>query len=258
MSEPDRGPVSVRREGAVMLVSIEHPPVNALSRAVIAAMGRALSEAAADDGCRAVVLIGGGPKFFSAGADLGEFASEGEELRTEGLQLIRAIEESPLPVIGAVNGVAYGGGCELALAADLRIASRSARFAQSEINLGLIPGWGGTQRLTRLIGRSSALAMLLTGDPIDAEAALELGLVRQVVEPEDLRGAALQLAAKLAAKAPLAVAALKRAVREGLDLPLAEGLAVEERELRAVLATEDVAEGVMAFLEKRPPRWSGR
>ncbi|MFN2568614.1 MAG: enoyl-CoA hydratase/isomerase family protein [Candidatus Dormibacteria bacterium] len=258
MSRLGTEPVTVRRDGPVFVLTIDHPPVNAISRSVVAALGRGLTEAVEAPECRALLLTAEGPTYFSAGADLNELAGEGEDLRSEGLQLIRSLEEAPLPIIAAINGIAYGGGCELALAADMRIASRSARFAQPEINLGLVPGWGGSQRLPRLIGPSAALPMLLTGEPVDAEAALRCGLVSEVVEAAELPAAAGRLAARLAGKAPLALAAMKRAVRHGLECPLEEGLAVEEGELRSLLGTEDVAEGVMAFLEKRAPRWSGR
>ncbi len=168
------------------------------------------------------------------------------------------MERSRLPVVAAVNGIAFGGGCELTLACDVRIASTAARFGQPEIKLGIIPGWGGTQRLPRLIGRSAAIELLLTGDPIDAARALALGLVSRVVEPDELLGAAIDVARKFAAQAPLALAATKRAVADGLDRPLSEGLDAERREFVGLFATEDAREGITAFLEKRAPSWSGR
>jgi enoyl-CoA hydratase len=164
-----------------------------------------------------------------------------------------------VPLIAAVNGIALGGGCELALACDIRIASSTARFGQPEINLGIIPGWGGTQRLPRLIGATRAMPLLLTGDPIDARTALEWGLVSAVHEPADLLDAARTLAGKIATKAPLAVQATKRAVHSGAAAAtIAEALEVERREFVAVFGSEDAKEGVTAFLAKRAPEWTGR
>ncbi|HEY0409618.1 MAG TPA: enoyl-CoA hydratase-related protein, partial [Candidatus Dormibacteraeota bacterium] len=168
------------------------------------------------------------------------------------------IERSPLATIAAINGMAFGGGCEIALACDIRIAARTARLGQPEINLGIIPGWGGTQRLVRVVGQGRAMPLLLTGDPVDAETALSIGLVSQVVDGAELTAAALGLAGKLAAKAPLAVAATKRAVLEGMALPIADALEVERREFAGLFATADAREGVGAFLEKRKPTWTGR
>jgi enoyl-CoA hydratase len=204
------------------------------------------------------VLTGGGPKFFAAGADISEFGSQGGDNIAQGQGLTLAMERSRLPVVAAVNGIAFGGGCELTLACDVRIASTAARFGQPEIKLGIIPGWGGTQRLPRLIGRSAAIELLLSGDPIDAARALALGLVSRVVEPDELLSAAIDVARKFAAQAPLALAATKRAVADGLDRPLSEGLDAERREFVGLFATEDAREGITAFLEKRPPSWTGR
>lgn len=250
--------VHVDRDGRVVIVTIDHPPANAISRSVVSGLTAALHEAAADPGCAALVLTGAGPRFFAAGADIGEFASAGGEEIAGGADLTLALESSRLPVVAAVNGVALGGGCELAMAADIRIASRSARFGQPEIRLGIIPGWGGTQRLPRLVGRSAALELLLTGDTIDADRALHLGLVSRVVDPENLMSAALEVARNLADQAPLAIAATKRAVAAGLDRPLPEALAAEQEEFVALFASEDASEGISAFLEKRAPRWRGR
>jgi enoyl-CoA hydratase len=161
-------------------------------------------------------------------------------------------------VLAAVNGIAYGGGCEIALACDLRICAEDARFGQPEIKLGIIPGWGGTQRLPRLVGRGPALEMLLTGDPIDAARALSCGLVTRVVPPGRLGEEALALAGLLAQRPPLAVAAVKRAVRRGSDGSLAGGLRREREEFARLLGSEDAREGLSAFLEKRPPTWRGR
>jgi enoyl-CoA hydratase/carnithine racemase len=250
-------PVRVEREGAAALVTIAHPPVNAISRAVAVALLEALTAAEADPACRALVLTGDGDRHFSAGADLTEFPRDVANV-AESVEVTRRLEASRLPVVAAVNGFALGGGCEIALACDLRICSETARFGQPEIKLGIMPGWGGTQRLPRLVGRGRALEMLLTGEPIDAARALECGLVTRVVPLADLRQEALALAGLLARRPPLAVAAIKRAVYVGLDGPLEDGLCREREEFVRLLSSEDAREGLSAFLEKRPPTWRGR
>jgi enoyl-CoA hydratase/carnithine racemase len=250
-------PVRVEREGAAALVTIAHPPVNAISRAVAVALLEALTAAEADPACRALVLTGDGDRYFSAGADLTEFPRDVANV-AESVEMTRRLEASRLPVVAAVNGFALGGGCEIALACDLRICSETARFGQPEIKLGIMPGWGGTQRLPRLVGRGRALEMLLTGEPIDAARALECGLVTRVVPLADLRQEALALAGLLARRPPLAVAAIKRAVHVGLDGPLEDGLRREREEFVRLLSSEDAREGLSAFLEKRPPTWRGR
>jgi enoyl-CoA hydratase/carnithine racemase len=251
-------PVSVQIEGGVPLVTIDHPPATAISRAVVEGLRQAVAGAVADGAIRALVITGAGPRFFAAGADVSEFPTAGGDVAIGGQQLTLEIERAPLPTIAAVNGMAFGGGCEIALACDIRIAARTARLGQPEINLGIIPGWGGTQRLVRVVGQGRAMPLLLSGDPVDAETALAIGLVSQVVEPDDLIRTALATAEKLAAKAPLAIAATKRAVLEGMTLPIADALAVERREFSGLFETEDAREGVSAFLEKRQPAWTGR
>jgi enoyl-CoA hydratase len=253
-------PVRVDTEGAVALLTIDHPPANAVSRAVIAGLREAVAALAREDSAvRVAILTGQGERFFAAGADVTEFAAAGPENIADGQALTLEMERCPVPLVAAVNGIALGGGCELAMACDLRIASTAARFGQPEINLGIMPGWGGTQRLPRLIGAGRAMALLLTGEPVDARTALEWGLVTAVVEPAELLDAARALAAKLATKAPLALRASKRAVLEGLDqASLAESLAVERREFTALFGSEDAVEGVAAFLAKRAPEWRGR
>ncbi len=251
-------PVRTDRHGPVALVTITHPPVNAISRAVAAGIVEALNEAEADPACRALVLTAEGDRYFSAGADLTELAGDGPADLVGSIEVTGRLEGSRLPVIAAVNGIAYGGGCEIALACDLRICAEDARFGQPEIKLGFIPGWGGTQRLPRLVGRGPALEMLLTGDPIDAARALSCGLVTRVVPGARLGEEALALAGLLAQRPPLAVAAVKRAVHQGADGSLAGGLRLEREEFARVLGSEDAREGFSAFLEKRPPTWRGR
>jgi enoyl-CoA hydratase len=251
-------PVSVQIEGRVALVTIDHPPANAISRAVVEGLREAVAGAVAGGAIRALVITGAGTRFFAAGADVSEFPTAGGDVAIGGQQLTLEIERAPLVTIAAINGMAFGGGCEIALACDIRIAARTARLGQPEINLGVIPGWGGTQRLVRVVGQGRAMPLLLSGDPVDAQTALEIGLVSQVVEPDDLISTALAAAEKLAGKAPLAVAATKRAVLEGMALPIAEALEVERREFSGLFGTEDAREGVTAFLEKRQAAWTGR
>ena len=253
-------PVRVDREGAVAVLTIDHPPANAVSQAVIAGLREAVAELGAEgSGVRAAILTGQGEKFFAAGADVSEFPTTGAAGVAGGQTLTLEMESCPVPLIAAVNGIAFGGGCELAMACDVRIASSNARFGQPEINLGIIPGWGGTQRLPRLIGLGRAMPLLLTGDPVDAATALQWGLVSAVVEPGELLDAARALAAKIATKAPLAVRATKRAAVEGASqADLAAALAVERREFTELFDSEDAREGVAAFLGKRAPEWRGR
>jgi len=252
--------VRVERSGAHALVTIDHPKANAISAAVVGGLRAAVAALAADDAVRALVITGSGTRFFAAGADVKEFPAAAVAGRPAagGAELMEELEALPKPVIAAVNGLALGGGCELAMACDIRLAARSARFGQPEINLGIIPGWGGTQRLPRLVGRGRALSLLLSGEMIDAATALSWGLVSEVVDDVDLPDAAAALAERLASKPPRAVAAIKAALRLGVDRPLAEGLAAEQREFLGVFTTADAREGIAAFLEGRQPAWTGR
>ena len=245
------------RDGVVATLTIDHPPANAISSDVVAGLAEGLGRAESDESCRALVITGAGLKFFSAGADITQFAS-GDGSLGAAIDLTLRLERSRLPVVAAVNGVAFGGGCELSLACDVRIAARGARFGQPEIKLGIMPGWGGTQRLPRLIGRSRATELLLTGDPIDADAALELGLVSEVVEEGGLAEAAARWAQLLGSRAPLALAAIKRAMNEGQHLPIADALALEQQEFASLFSSEDAIEGVSAFMQKRQAVWKGR
>jgi enoyl-CoA hydratase len=261
MEGQQQGPVTVGRAGKVGWITVDHPPANALNREVLEGLRRALAELEHDPEVGAAVVTGAGEKFFVAGADIGEFVLDGPDATREkigdGQRLTLEMESSRLPLVAAVNGYALGGGLELAMACDLRLAASTSRMGQPEILLGIIPGWGGTQRLPRLVGRGRALELLLTGEQIDAETALRMGLVNRVVEPERLREEAQGLAEKLAGQAPLAVAAIKGAVAAGMDRPLGTGLGEELGQFDRTFRTADAAEGIRAFLEKRRPVWTG-
>jgi enoyl-CoA hydratase len=253
--------VRFEREGRVAWITIDHPPANSLSQAVLQGLRSTLALVAADASLGAAVLTGAGDRFFVAGADIREFLSQGPEGThakiADGQQLTLEMERQRYPIIAAVNGFALGGGLELAMACDLRVASSAAKLGQPEVLLGIIPGWGGTQRLPRLVGRGRALEILLSGEQMGADRALEVGLVNQVVRPEELHASAQGLAERLAAQAPLALAAIKRAVSQGLDRTLEEGLVEELREFDATFLTADAQEGISAFTEKRQAKWSG-
>jgi enoyl-CoA hydratase/carnithine racemase len=220
----------------------------------------------ADDSVRAVIITGTGSRAFSAGADIASLAASiaggperaRRDIVRRGHALTRRIEEFPKPVIAAVNGLAYGGGCEIVEAAPLAIAAAHATFAKPEITLGFPPPFGGTQRLPRHIGRKRALEMILTGDPIPATRAAELGLINAVVPADDLHAAAHELAARIVRHAPTAVAACLRAVTRGVNLPIDEGLAVEAACFTAVVPTDGVRDGLRRFLERRGPEAAGQ
>ena len=254
--------ILINRDGGVVTIAINHPPLNVLSAQVGRELGEALDRIESDSAASVVILTGSGDRAFAAGADIRELqrlsGSDAEEMTHRWHRLFRRIEGFRLPVIAAVNGVALGGGCELAMACDMRYASEKARFGQPEINLGLIPGWGGTQRLARLIGRGRALELMMTGDMFDAAEAERLGLVNRVTAPEALMETVGELAGRMAAKGNVALASIKTCVNEGLDKALDEALALEAREFGAVSSTADKAEGIAAFLEKRPAVFRGR
>ncbi|MFO7166672.1 MAG: enoyl-CoA hydratase-related protein [Chloroflexota bacterium] len=251
-------------DGPVATITIARERVlNALNRATVAEIHRALQAVEEDETLRAAVLTGAGDRAFAAGADIGELqalpsADEARRFCERTHEVGLFIGRMRKPVIAAINGYALGGGLELAMCCDIRIAADTARLGQPEINLGLIPGWGGTQRLPRLIGPAAARLLCLSGEPIDAHEALRLGLVERVVPAAELAEAAATLARKLAEKAPLALAAIKQAINRGLDMPLAEGCMYEAALFGALAVTEDAKEGTAAFLEKRRATWSGR
>ena len=250
------------RRGAVSLLTINRPDKrNALNGPLRCALLGALDAAARDTGVRAIVLTGAGDKAFVAGADIAEFEGRSPVDQYRVMKqptVFDAVERSSKPVIAAINGFCLGGGMELALACDIRIASTSARFGQPEVNLGIIPGGGGTQRLPRIVGLGAASRMILTGDLIDAAEALRLRLVEEVVAPDTLVARAMAIAETIAAKSPVAVSAAKEATRASLSLSLEEGLKLERALFQVCFASEDKAEGVRAFLDKRTPTFPGR
>ena len=258
---PDEN-LTVERDGAVAVLTVTRPHVlNALNERTIAELEGAVSRLTADGAVRVVILTGSGDRAFIAGADIGELAKlnpvTAEALAARGHALCRAMERMGKPVIAAVNGYALGGGCELAMACTLRIAADTAKLGQPEIGLGLLPGYGGTQRLPRLVGGGRALEMMLTGAPVDAQEAWRIGLVNQVVPRAELMPRTLDLAQRIAAQAPIAVRCILSAVREGSGMTLADGCAHEASLFGLAAATSDWREGTNAFLEKRPPRFSG-
>jgi enoyl-CoA hydratase len=248
-------------EDGVEILVLQNPPVNALSTAVIADLDRRVGELHDDPKVRAVVLTGDG-QYFSAGADVKEMAtldlSAAPEIARKGLGVYARLASLPAPVIAAVNGLAVGGGLELTLACDLRIAGESAKFGALEVGLGLMPAYGGTQRLPRLVGVAKAKELIFTASMISATEAAKIGLVNRVVPAGQELRAARDLAHTIAQKAPRAVRASKRAIDEGLGRTLKEGLDNETHLFATeVLPSEDLAEGIMAFAERRPPKFRG-
>jgi enoyl-CoA hydratase len=245
----------------VALLTIERPEVlNALSFDLLDDLADALAGLDADPGCRAIVLTGSGTRAFAAGADIRELATQTpiSLLVEDRFAVWERIAATRKPVIAAVRGFALGGGCELALGCDLIVAGDDAQFGQPEINLGVMPGAGGTQRLTRAIGRARAMDLVLTGRTITASEAEAMGLVSRVVPADQTLGAALELGATIAGNAPVAVLAAKEAVRLADELPLSAGLRHERRAFFALFASDDQGEGMAAFVEKRRPEWKGR
>ncbi len=254
--------VRYTRRGPVVVLSIDHPPVNVLSADVLEELQGALARAAADRGARVVVLEGTINRAFAAGADIREMAPMGPEEAhvhgSRGQAVTTAIERLPLPVIAAVHGACVGGGCEIALACDFIVASDDARFGQPEINLGVMPGWGGTRRLPRRIGAARARTWILTGRTVTAQQAHEQGLVHAVVPKTDLRSTAMALAEELATKPATALAAAKFALNRAIDPSNREGLAYELQLWSQLFGTPDQREGMAAFLEKRAAKFEPR
>jgi enoyl-CoA hydratase len=255
--------LQIERDGAVAIVILNRPKVlNALNGQTLTELEAAMAALKADAAVGAIVLTGAGEKSFVAGADINELAVqtpvEGKEHARRGQLIFDAIENLGKPVIAAVNGFALGGGCELAMACTIRLAADTARFGQPEINLGLIPGYAGSQRLPRLVGKGVALEILLTGDMISAQRAYEIGLVNRVVPAADLLAEAKKLAHVLASKAPIASRFILEAVNQGLEAPLAVGQFLETALFGTIASSEDMREGTKAFLEKRPAVWKNK
>jgi enoyl-CoA hydratase len=244
-------------------ITFNRPSVrNALNQKTLAELSHCLGTVREDSAIGAIILTGAGEKAFVAGADINEIAQctpvDGKDYALYGQGVIRCLETIGKPSIAAINGFALGGGCELALACTIRIASRTAKLGQPEAKLGLIPGYGGSQRLARLCGKGIAHELILTGEMITAEEAQRIGLVNRVVEPGELLLVAEQIARKIIANAPLAVRCAMEAIDRGLEMPQEEGLFLEASLFGLCCGTEDMREGTQAFLEKRPPRFRGR
>lgn len=250
------------RDGVAIVTMNRPKALNALNGRTIAELEECLGSVERDPSARALVVTGAGEKAFVAGADIAEMASmssgAARAFGAAGQRAFARLEALPIPTIAAVNGFALGGGGELALACDLVYASERARFGQPEVTLGLIPAWGGTQRLARRVGAMRALEIVLGGEMIDAAQAKEIGLCLEVLPPEKLLGHAVAKARTIASRGPLAVAAAKRVLRAGADAGLAQGLALEAEAFGLLFASEDMREGTKAFLEKRPPKFQGK
>jgi len=255
--------ILIERKDELEVITINRPNVlNALNDETISELHRGLREIFKDEQVRVVILTGAGEKAFVAGADIGELkvcnALSGHRKSINGQRLLYHIENMEQVAIAAINGFALGGGCELALACDIRIASENAKLGQPEVNLGIIPGYGGTQRLSRLVGKGKAKELIFTGDMVEAAEALRIGLIEKVVPLAELMKTAEEMAAKIISKGPLAIKAAKRAINLGLDVDLKSGLEYEAMEFSAICATEDKTEGTSAFLEKRKPDFRGK
>jgi enoyl-CoA hydratase len=254
--------ILVKTENGVCTITVNRPDkLNALNRKTVLEIGEAVKQANADASVKGMIITGAGPKSFVAGADISEFigqsVEQGKAMALAGQAVFRSIEESPKPVIAAVNGFALGGGCELAMACHLRIASENAKFGQPEVNLGLIPGYGGTQRLVQYLGKSKAAELMMTADMIGAQVALQLGLLNYVTTPEQLIPKCLEIMEKIKTKSPAAIAGVIRSVNafyeDGVD-----GFKREIEEFGKCFSTEDFKEGTSAFLEKRKANFTGK
>ncbi|KRG62503.1 enoyl-CoA hydratase [Stenotrophomonas humi] len=256
-------PVSISTRDGIRTLTVQRPEkLNALNRQTLESLDAAFADAAQADEVRVVVLTGAGPKAFVAGADIAEMNGltpvQGRDFSLIGQRLMRRIERLNKPVIAMVNGFALGGGMELAMACHLRIAADSAKVGQPEINLGLLPGFGGTQRLLRLAGRAAALELCLLGAPIDAARAQQLGLLNRVVPAAELEAETLKVATQLANAAPLALRGILDAINVGGECGIEEGLEYESAQFGLAFSTEDMREGTRAFLERRTPEFKNR
>lgn len=254
--------ITLDRDGGVAILTVNRPEQrNALNARVRREMLEALDELREEDEARVVVITGAGDKAFVAGADIREFAElsvDEQRERMTGRRVFDEIAAFPLPVIAMINGYALGGGCELAAACDLRIAADTAKLGQPEVNLAIIPGGGGTQRLPRLLGAGQAMRLILTGEIIDATEAHRIGLVDLLVPTGELRDRTLDIARAMAEKSPIALRMAKAAVRAAAEMPLSAGLGYETERFLTCFGSADKREGIAAFLEKRPPHFTGR
>ena len=255
--------ILLEKKSAIAYITVNRPKVlNALNTATMEELGVAFQEIKDDPSIRVAILTGSGDKAFVAGADIGELAKQdpvsGKKFAHRGQAVLDLIEDLGKPVIACINGFALGGGCELALACTMRLASDNAKLGQPEVKLGILPGYGGTQRLPRLVGKGLAMQMILAGEMITAQEAHSIGLVNEVTAAAELIPRAEAIAAKIIANAPLAVQYAMEAVNKGMDMPLAEGQFLEASLFGVCCATEDKKEGTSAFLEKRPAQFKGK
>jgi len=249
-------------DNGILTITINRPDkLNALNKKTVAEIGEAIAAAKADDAVKAIIITGAGPKSFVAGADIAEFVGlsveQGKALAKAGQDVFRSIETCPKPVIAAVNGFALGGGCELSMACHLRIASDNAKFGQPEVNLGLIAGYGGTQRLIQYIGKTKAAELHMTADMINAEQALNLGLVNYVVAPDQLMAKCIEIIEKIKSKSPKAITGVINSVNAYFENGV-DGFDTEINEFGKCFGTEDFKEGTTAFLEKRKANFTGK
>ena len=255
--------VKTENRDGLLIVTIDRPKVlNALNAQTVGEIYEAFEKARDDDSVKAVIITGGGEKAFVAGADINELAQKtpitGKTTSERGQAVLSFIERFPKPVIAAINGFALGGGCELAIACHIRIASDKAQIGLPEVTLGIIPGYGGTQRMARLLGKGKALELICTGDRIPAAEAERIGLVNKVVPAEQLMAVAEEMARKIMSRGPLAIRAAIEAVMHGSEMPFEEGQFLEATLFGLLCASEDTKEGMNAFLEKRPAQFKGR
>jgi enoyl-CoA hydratase/carnithine racemase len=245
----------------IAVLTVDHPPVNSFNAQVVTELEQAMNELLADDEVKVIIITGGGTRAFIAGADIPEIQAALEQpsglkgTAVQGQALFLKIERATKPVIAAINGFCLGGGMELAMSCHMRICSDQAKLGQPEINLGIIPGWGGTQRLSRLTNKGKAIELILTGDTLTAQDAYQLGLVNKVVPHDAVLEEAQSLAQKIASKSKLPTAAALRAITEGLAVTIEEGLKIEADEFGKLDSSEDAREGINAFLEKRPAKF---
>ena len=253
----------VEQKENILIVKVNRErALNALNLETVAEMQQLFHHYWTDDGIGCVIITGSGEKAFVAGADIPELSKldvrSGTALAARGQYLMKTIQNFPKPVIAAVNGFALGGGCELAMACDIRLASEKARFGQPEVNLGIIPGYGGTQRLARLVGCGKAMQLILTGDMIDAREAHRVGLVDEIYPPEELMDKALEMAKNICSRGPVAIAVAKECINRGLEVTLSVGCDLEKAFFGQTCGTADKDEGTKAFMEKRRPDFKGK